>query len=575
MKNINERCPLQSECGHTTCKYQHRELDCRYYDANSRPGCEIEDQEERRRSGWDARMNPQSILDDPPAAAKAQQGASVLPINGFMTYLPIGSLYPHPDNPRKDLGDLTELADSIRANGIFQNLTVVPLESGDEEWRELAKQYQEHPTEELRNHMNRLAASPSGDAGGLYRVIIGHRRLAAAKLAGLTEVPCVIAQMTAKEQMQTMLLENMQRSELTVYEQAQGFQMMLDLGSSVEEIAEKSGFSTTTIRRRVKMMELDQEVLKEVSTRQLSLLDFDKLAQIEDITARNECLSKIGTSNFDSEVKYKLRRQAVQKKLPLIMELLEAASAKAIPENERYSSKYNTISSCYIADWQEGTPLIPQKVSGQILYYIENYSDRIVFFEKSKRAEPVRRSAEEIEREKRIAEAWSQLDEKAAVAYELRSSFVKNLSYGKRNAEQVLRGALIYGIVRANAYLSSDDKTIRAILKLEDSGWADERAVKAVDALHELSEKQIPALVYALFDDNAKEGWADSYRKAYPKYSVSAKLKGLYAWLTSLGYEMSEEEQLLMNGTHELFRIDAAAVTDTAESEEDEEADEE
>lgn len=197
------------------------------------------------------------------------------------------------------------------------------------------------------------------------------------------------------------------------------------------------------------------------------------------------------------------------------------------------------------------------------------------FFEKSKRAEPVRRSAEEIEREKRIAEAWSQLDEKAAVAYELRSSFVKNLSYGKRNAEQVLRGALIYGVVRANAYLSSDDKTIRAILKLEDSGWADERAVKAVDALHELSEKQIPALVYALFDDNAKEGWADSYRKAYPKYSVSARLKGLYAWLTSLGYEMSEEEQLLMNGTHELFHIDAAAVTDTAESEEDEEADEE
>ncbi len=120
-----------------------------------------------------------------------------------------------------------------------------------------------------------------------YKVIIGHRRLAAAKAAGLEKVPCVVADMTPKEQLQTMLLENMQRSDLTVYEQAQGFQLMLDMGSTMEEIAEKSGFSQTTVRRWVKMMELDQEKLKEVSKRQLSLADFDKLAQIEDIKVRH------------------------------------------------------------------------------------------------------------------------------------------------------------------------------------------------------------------------------------------------------------------------------------------------
>lgn len=43
-----------------------------------------------------------------------------------ITYIPVEQLHPHPDNPRKELGDLTELADSIRANGVFQNLTVVP-----------------------------------------------------------------------------------------------------------------------------------------------------------------------------------------------------------------------------------------------------------------------------------------------------------------------------------------------------------------------------------------------------------------------------------------------------------------
>ena len=104
-------------------------------------------------------------------------------------------LKPHPKNPRKDVGDVTELAESIKANGIFQPLTVL-----------------------------------SGDCIDGYTVVIGHRRLAAAKLAGLKKVPCNVAEMTEQEQISTMLLENMQRNDLTVYEQAQGFQMMLDMG---------------------------------------------------------------------------------------------------------------------------------------------------------------------------------------------------------------------------------------------------------------------------------------------------------------------------------------------------------
>ena len=61
------------------------------------------------------------------------------------------------------------------------------------------------------------------ESDGKYTVVIGHRRLAAAKLAGLTEVPCAVVEMTEQEQIATMLLENMQRSDLTVYEQAQRF----------------------------------------------------------------------------------------------------------------------------------------------------------------------------------------------------------------------------------------------------------------------------------------------------------------------------------------------------------------
>ena len=59
-----------------------------------------------------------------------------------------------------------------------------------------------------------------------------------------------------------MMIENMQRSDLTTYEQAQGFQLMLDLGDTVEQVASKSGFSQSTIRRRVKLLSLDRDAFR-------------------------------------------------------------------------------------------------------------------------------------------------------------------------------------------------------------------------------------------------------------------------------------------------------------------------
>ena len=163
--------------------------------------------------------------------------------------IPVRKLWAHPDNPRKDVGDVTELAESIKVNGVLQNLTVVPL-------------------------IGNISKTWDGES---YRVIIGHRRLAAAKLAGLEELPCAVVEMTEREQLSTMLTENMQRSDLTVYEQAQGFQMMLDMGDTVKDIAENYGFSTTTVRRRVKLLELDKEKFKKSEERGASMFDYMEL----------------------------------------------------------------------------------------------------------------------------------------------------------------------------------------------------------------------------------------------------------------------------------------------------------
>ena len=169
-------------------------------------------------------------------------------------------IHQHPDNPRKDLGDLTELSESIKKKGIMQNLTVIPG----------------HWDEDKTHH----------DEG--YTLIIGHRRFAAGKMAGVAMYPCrIVEDMSYKDQVGTMLEENMQRIDLTPLEQAEGFQMMLDLGDTEEQIAEKTGFSRTTVRRRLEIAKLDRDLVKEKTDEngvyQLNLKDLAQLSRIEDV----------------------------------------------------------------------------------------------------------------------------------------------------------------------------------------------------------------------------------------------------------------------------------------------------
>lgn len=416
MKNINERCPLSEECGKKKCEYVRQELECSYYLANSRPGYEIADQEVQRPQVSDAAFIGEGTGD-----------------GNRLVYIPVERLVPHPDNPRKELGDLTELAASIKENGIFQNLTVVP---------------------EFEDR---------------FTVIIGHRRLAAAKLAGLTELPCVIVEMTPKEQVQTMLLENMQRADLTVYEQAQGFQMMLDLGSTVEEIAEKSGFSEKTVRRRVKMMELDQKTLKEVSARQLSLGDFDALAQIEDIKERNKVLESIGTRDFDANMSRALSVQAERRNRPIVKAWLKEVGAKELTQQEAWSNKYVSYPGCsyyiYLPKWGEDGNKPPKNIKGEIFYVLDR--SNLCLYKKREKAKPEKKPPEQVAKEKAIREAWKSLEESATLAYDLRKQFIEKLNVTSKTRSEVLLGAIHAAALEAIEYNGPDKKRCAICLELK------------------------------------------------------------------------------------------------------------
>lgn len=440
--------------------------------------------------------------------------------------MPIEYLVPHPQNPRKDLGNLEELTASIKENGIYQNLTVIPVNEAV-------------PGEEPK-----------------YMVVIGHRRLEAAKRAGLQEVPCAIVRgMSETRQLQTMLLENMQRSDLTVYEQAQGFQQLLDFGMDIEDISQQSGFSKSTIRRRLEIAKLDQNKLKEISsTRQLSLKEFDALARIKNLEARNKAMEKIGTNDFALAVNLAVEKEKLDANMPVFLADMERLGIKKFPDSaNKYSSKYRRVGSLDLYEYEVTKDKIPKKTEG--LYYEASYPRNVEFYVKeTKKAKIIKKSAKELEKEKRIKEAWFKVDAMAATHYELRKAFVENLRGTAKQREAVYMGAYSLIVLRSVAYMTWGDISKEAGMdnKYFDPR-RDEKAVKLAYESYDNTQKCIE-VIYKLFNDNEKEFYANDYRAVYPEYKFNPRLEAMYHWLTKLGYQMSSEEKLIAAGTHEIFQ---------------------
>lgn len=440
--------------------------------------------------------------------------------------MPIEYLVPHPQNPRKDLGNLEELTASIKENGIYQNLTVIPIN-------------EEAPDEEPK-----------------YMVVIGHRRLEAAKRAGLQEVPCAIVRdLSETQQLQIMLLENMQRSDLTVYEQAQGFQQLLDFGMDIEDISQQSGFSKRTIRRRLEIAKLDQNKLKELSsTRQLSLKEFDALAKIKNLEARNEAMEKIGTNDFALAVTRAMDKEKLAAAMPAFLADMERLGIKKFPDSaNKYSSKYRRVGSLDLYEYAVTKDKIPKKTEG--LYYEASYPRNVEFYVKeTKKAKIIKKSAKELEKEKRIKEAWFKVDAMAATHYELRKAFMENLRCTAKQREAVFMGAYSLIVLRSMTYMTLGDISKEA--GIDDKYFdprRDEKAVKLAYESYDNIQKCIE-VIYKLFNDNEKEFYANGYRAVYPEYKFNPRLEAMYHWLTKLGYQMSSEEKLIAAGTHEIFQ---------------------
>lgn len=420
-----------------------------------------------------------------------------------MRTINIEELFPHPHNPRKDLGDLTELAASIKENGVMQNLTVVR----------------------------------SSTANDIYTVVIGHRRLAAAKLAGLETLPCQIVEMNECKQISTMLLENMQRSDLTVYEQAQGFQMMLDLGDTVTGIAKQTGFSDTTIRRRVKLLELDAEKFKASEARGATLDDYVKLEQIEDIKVRNDVLESIGTNNFNYRITDAIDRQKRQKNFEKLLEKVREFAIELTDPGE-VGSKYN-VKYLY-SDEKHPKP----EDAGTVKYYFivpESGSYINLLIDKPVDAdEKISEASKEREERKRRTDALAEISSRA---YKLRSEFIKSLSIKtiKAHMPEIMLKAI--ELMIDSGYCSYDFEEFA-----EEFGIESDDKDKINEFVLSKPEICLFITVCRFLDPETTKCWSWD-----ATYYHEEDFDFIYAFLKIFGYEISDEEQSLIDGTHELY----------------------
>lgn len=198
--------------------------------------------------------------------------------------LPITEIEPNKDQPRKhfDQAALAELADSIREHGILQPLLVRPLPSGR------------------------------------YQLIAGERRWRASRMAGLTELPVVIREMSDEEAMELALIENLQREDLNPIEEAFGYRQLMDhYGMTQEKVAVTVGKSRPAIANALRLLALPNDIVDLVRQGEISAGHAKALLSLEDDQLIRENALKVQSGRITvreiEQIAKKLRHPPKQK----------------------------------------------------------------------------------------------------------------------------------------------------------------------------------------------------------------------------------------------------------------------
>lgn len=227
------------------------------------------------------------------------------------TKLPIAVIEPRRGQPRRsfDAESLSQLADSIAANGLIQPIVVRRLEAGGE---------------------SKSVGDNTVD-GEFYQIIAGERRWRAAKLAGLFEVPVVIIEADDKKAAEYALIENIQREDLNPIEEAAAFRSLIDeYGLTQETAAKQVGKSRAAVANSMRLLELPDEVKSMLAEKKLTAGHARALLGLND--------KSLIPAAADTIVKHELSVRAAEE---LIKKLNSPKAEK--PQNESERAYYSDL----------------------------------------------------------------------------------------------------------------------------------------------------------------------------------------------------------------------------------------
>lgn len=220
-------------------------------------------------------------------------------------------LTPAPDNPRRSPGNVAELAASMKTAGVLEP----------------------------------LIACPNGKS---YEVIIGSRRLAAAKEAGLTELPVIVRDLDAKDRAEAMLIENLQRDDLLPTEEGAAYARLLEVGGYTQRtLAQRIGVSQAVISKRMGLLALPEKVQGEIDSGRITLSDAEELTKLAAFPERLErvigakrsswmSLAEAAKRELEEAAREQKREEAIAKVKAGKVPYVELSDLGGLPEGVEY-----------------------------------------------------------------------------------------------------------------------------------------------------------------------------------------------------------------------------------------------
>ena len=219
--------------------------------------------------------------------------------------LKLTDIEPNKSQPRKnfDITALNTLADSIRQNGVIQPLLVRSMPDGT------------------------------------YQIVAGERRWRAAKMAGLTEVPVLVKELTDLQAQQIALIENLQRENLNPIEEANGYKELMDkFGMTQEEVARVVGKARSSIANSLRLLNLPPIIAEMVSNNELSTGHCKVLLGVSETKDMVELAHKaagkdVSVREMERMVKALDKKEKTEKKKDTFYMEAEISLAKALETN--------------------------------------------------------------------------------------------------------------------------------------------------------------------------------------------------------------------------------------------------